>query len=217
MTQHWKGPDLPNPGDNILPAWAAFAQTAGIIVKASDVAAARLILDKAEADSVAPTADNPAYFAIGKNLYRSDGIKNDSSVWTLEAINETECVQQTYVGTGGITKAAGESMSIITSSLPTRNYDRLVVAFGLANASTTNVNGLRITINGATGNTARWEKDSSNESTMVVNTAVIKAGVTPSILLEATWGGTGNSTVKFSTAADANRLISMAWPISMGA
>ena len=91
-TTHWKGVPVPEAGDDLLSAWPAALDAAGIVFPAQSVAAGREILSKAEAAGHPPTAAHPAYLDVGGVLYRSDGSKNGNT-WILRPINEVQAVE----------------------------------------------------------------------------------------------------------------------------
>ena len=63
--------------------------------------------------------------------------------------------------------------------------------------------------------TSRWATGSSAETQLAINSGVVPAGADPQVILALSFGGTGNSTATISSAADANRLIVEAKPITM--
>ena len=201
-------------GDGLLEAWKLLADT-GIRpnVPVASVAAARTLLTQAEAQGIAPTSTTPAYFDINGIIYRSTGEKN-GGVWVLAPINETEVAVGKYGG-GTITRESGAQHALITSTLPSRPYDRIVTAQGMVNASVSGTIGLRILILNTGGATSRWATGSSAETQLAINSGVVPAGADPQVILALSFGGTGNSTATISTAADANRLIVEAKPITM--
>ena len=209
-----RGVQLPEAGDNILPSLGEITRTTGSIRAVASVAEALAILTAAETAGLAPTPQYPAYFDIGGIIYRASGTKNASGVWILGPVNEIEAPVNTYSG-GTITRESGAQHALITSSLPARPYKRIVSATGMVNASVSGIIGLRILILNTSGATSRWENGAGQQTQTVINSGIIPAGVDPQVILALSFGGTGNSTATISSAADANRLIVEAKPITM--
>ena len=212
MINNWKGIPIPEAGDSLLESYAAGFNKAGVIQRVDSIAAARTALASAEAKGLTPSEAAPAYFDIGSLLYRSVGVKNASGAFTLQAMNEVQANEQMTTTAGTITMSAGSQRMIITSTLPVAPYPRAVFAWGMASATVKGICGLRLLILNRDGQTARWEDNSAMESRAVFNMGVIPAGVNPDIILAMSFGGTGNSTITFSSAADANRLMVLAFP-----
>lgn len=212
MINNWKGIPLPEAGDSLLESYAAGFNKAGVIQRVDSIAAARTALASAEAQGLTPSEAAPAYFDIGSLLYRSVGVKNVSGAFTLQAMNEVQANEQSTRTAGTITRPAGSQRMIITSTLPVAPYPRAVFAWGMAAATVRGICGLRLLILDRDGQTARWEDNSAMESRAVFNMGVIPAGVDPNIILAMSFGGTGPSTITFSSAADANRLMVLAFP-----
>ena len=211
-----RGVVVPDSGDDILSSLEASLNALGVIIPAASVASARSMLASAEAAGTLPTAAHPAYFDVGSKpvMYRATGSKGTNGVYALDIVNEPWSKEYT-VGGSTTTKAAGSQSTLITADIPTAPYDRTILAWGMANGSTNNVNGLKILMRNRDGNTWRWEAGASQQSAVVFNLDICPAGVDPQVILAATWGGTGNSTLTISSATDANRLMVLAFPRSM--
>ncbi len=86
-TQHWKGPTIPEAGDDLLEAFPEFASSAGLYIPVSSVAAARAKVAAAPAGLI--TSTTPAVFLIKGTLYWSDGSVNSSGTVTMHGVNKT--------------------------------------------------------------------------------------------------------------------------------
>ena len=212
-THFLRGVQIPEAGDKILPGLGEIARTTGSIRAVDSVAAARSILTGAESVGLAPSPQYPAYFDIGGIIYRATGTKS-SGAWVLGPVNEIEAHVNT-TGGGSITREPGAQHALITSSLPMRPYKRIVSAQGMVNASVNGTVGLRLLILNQAGATARWETGAAQQTQTVINSGIVPAGVDPQVILALSFGGTGNSTATISSAADANRLIVEAKPLTM--
>ncbi|RTE47669.1 hypothetical protein [Actinobaculum sp. 352] len=215
--QHWTGATLPDPTDGIIASIETMADTAGIITPASDIATARGILATAIAAGAPISTGRPAYFDIGGIIYRSDGA-DTGGVYALSPVNEVETTFDSFSG-GVYQRTSGSQSALITSKLPARPYDRVVIAFGMADAAVSGIAGLRILImDNSSPTTARWEDNAEMQTQNVFSMARIPAGVDPKVILAVNFGGaTGKvSKVTFSGATDVNKLAVMAMPITMG-
>jgi hypothetical protein len=216
-TKHWKGGTVPQAGDDLLDAWTVHDDAAGLIIGASSIAAARTLLEQAITDGATISTGNLATVLIGgsgepRRSYTADGTRAGGVLQLLKD-DEVEVVENTYGG-GTITRAAGNQNAIITSTLPTRPYPRVVVAFSMVNAAVSGTIGLKTLILNRDGQTARWETGAAAQSQVSMNMGVIPAGTDPQIITALTFGGTGNSTATVSSSADANRLTVIAFPTS---
>ena len=213
-TTHQKGVTIPTSGDDLLDAWSTAMDTAGIIQPTSSISAMRAALTAMEVAGTLPTAGHPAYFDMNGMVYRSTGTKGTDNVYDLVPINMIEGHEEAGAGLT-VTRTAGSQHEFIKSKLPVRPYRRMVMAFGMANASVTGTVGLRVLINNREGLTARWENNASQQTQFAMNMGFVEANTDPKVILAASFGGTGNSTVAFSSAADANRLDVLAFPVTM--
>lgn len=216
-TQHWKGTVIPSEGDDILASWPEFVDTAGVSIRASDIASARAMAESAISDGHTIDATHLASFLIGgtgqpRRRYTMDGTRT-SGVLNLLKDDMVEGVENSYAG-GTITKGTGTQHALITSSLPVQPYPRIALALGMVNAGVTGTIGLKTLILNRDGQTSRWETGGGQQSQVSMNMGIIPAGTDPQIILALAFGGTGNSTATISSAADANRLTVFAWPIS---
>ena len=212
-THFLRGVQIPEAGEAILPSLGEIARTTGSIRAVDSVADARSILTGAETAGLAPSPQYPAYFDVAGIIYRATGTKS-AGAWILGPVNEIEAHVNT-TGGGSITREPGAQHALITSSLPMRPYKRIVSAQGMVNASVTGTIGLRILILNQAGATARWETGAAQQTQTVINSGIVPAGVDPQVILALSFGGTGNSTATISSAADANRLIVEAKPLTM--
>lgn len=210
----WNGVPVPDAGDGILSSLEAAFSAAGVIQPAASVAAARTALTAAETAGTTPTSAHPAFLDVGGVIYRSTGQKTAAGVWSIAPINEPESVEQSYAG-GTISRAANSQHALITSTLPVRPYDRTILAWGMVNAAVSGTVGLRLLMRNREGNTARWEQNESQSTQSVFNMDICPAGVDPQVILALSFGGTSASTARISTAADANRLMVIAFPRTM--
>ena len=208
--QHWKGPTIPGAGDPLLESWQTYTDTAGIIGTMSSVAAARVALTQAPVGAVTPTT--PAYFDIGGIIYRADGTKNNS-VWVLKPINEVEVIEAQDTGGGWSgTLALDAYRKVVTADLPIRPYDRLVKAWGYLYGAVTGSIDTALYIG---TDYRRAAVATGRGSGIVINTGIIRAGVTPSIHMGPMGGWQSGGSIALSGASSLNSIIVEATPISM--
>ncbi|MDU0347488.1 hypothetical protein [Actinomyces sp. MRS3W] len=217
-TTNYKGIPVPDAGDSLLSAFRDMASVLGVISPMGSIAAARTALTAAENAGSPPTSEHPAYIDVGGIIYRATGAKGSNQVWDLAPINQTEGYEDTVsaslAGTT-ITRTAGSQHALITSSLPTRPYNRLVVAWGMCNLDPTGTIGLRMLIRNTDGQTSRYETNGSAESQSVFNMMSVPAGVDPQVILALSFGGSGNSSARLSADRASTRLAVLAFPITM--
>ena len=218
MKKSWRGVPVIEGDDPIVESLGKLSESLAVGTPVASVAAARVLLAAAENQGSPPTPDAPAIFLMGQGprrvVYVADGSKTSSGTWILGVVNETEMQIDTCRG-AVIARQPGSQHALITSSLPSRAYDRGVTVVGLVNASVQGVAGARILIGNTAGVTARWTTNSGAESVSTINAGIIPAGTDPQIILALTFGGTTDSTVTISDAIDANRLVVQAFPITM--
>ncbi len=195
-TTHWKGATVPAAGDDLLSALPAFADTAGIYIRASTQAAARAMVSAAlAADSAAVTTTNPAVFLINGVLFWADGTKA-SGAYKLKPVGAVSGilhqVQDTYNGAG----AASTDLYVEGEGTITLALDTLIEFYleecvsGVDNAQGSVLNGFRV--DGAdifktevaydqfySTKTVRWVAELTAGSHTVAYTTRKKYGATP--------------------------------------
>ncbi|RTE47725.1 hypothetical protein [Actinobaculum sp. 352] len=215
--RHWSGSLLPDSGDDILGSLTTLMDTVGVVVPAASIATARTILDTALAAEAPISPDRPTYFDIGGIIYRATGEQSNSR-YTLSPVNEVESTFDTFIPTAPFSRYGGNQSALVTSRLPARPYDRVVLAFGMADAQVNGIAGLRVLIADNSGPaTSRWENNSSLTTQTSFNMKLVPAGVDPKTILAVSFGGASSqvSTVTFSQAADVNKLMVLAFPVTM--
>ena len=149
-TQHWKGGIIPAPGDDLLPAWPKFADTAGIYIRASTQAAALAMISAALiADATAITTTNPAVFLINGVFFWADGTKA-SGAYQLKPVGAVSGilhqVQDTYNGAGAASTdlyVEGEGTIIFALDTLVEFYLEECVS-GVGDAQGSVLNGFRV-------------------------------------------------------------------------
>lgn len=211
-----KGSTVPQAGDPLLDAWKNYDASVGIISQFASIAAMRTALAAAEAAGTPATANHPWYMDNGSGIiYRATGGKGGNNVYDLMPINMVEGHDDVDSLGLTVTRTPRSQHQLVTSKLPVRPYRRMVLAIGMCNASVSGTVGLRTLINNREGNTARWETDADQQTQMSVNIGFVEAGADPQVIMAASFGGTTNSTLTVSSAADAVRLCVLAWPVTM--
>jgi hypothetical protein len=81
----WTGGVVPSPGDDLLGAWEAYDDSAGRVLPAPSLAAAKVMLASAPPGAVTPA--RPAVFIIGKVFYVADGTKTPGGEYVLTPAN----------------------------------------------------------------------------------------------------------------------------------
>ena len=213
-----KGATVPDAGDDLLAAWDAYDRTVGTIMPANSPAAARTILASAEAAGVGPTAAHPWYFDMAGIIYRATGAKTATGAFTLAPVNEVE----RYIVEAGNFENTGNSIhldkgqwAIANANAPTKPYDRIAFAWGMADGYFTAGSGsginLEILIQNKDGQIARFPNTGTEQSTSVMSMGYVPAGVDPEVILAAK--GDGTFTITNNSAA--NRLLVLFFPVSM--
>lgn len=214
-SKHWKGPVIPEVGDDLLDAWPAMLDTAGILTTVASVAAARVALTAAETAGATITPATPAYFDINGIVYWADGTKNDT-VWVLKPINEVEAYENSYSAGEKFTRGANQQNLLVDSSLPVAPYDRLITAWGMAAGDcTAGSYNLVILINNTDGQLSRWDSGSGLQSQAVINMGIVRAGVDPQVKLAVRSGSATTNTIQMNNNPTANKIIVRADPITM--
>lgn len=214
---------VPAAGDGLLEAWQTMASQIVAGVQVASPAAARSLLDSAQAAGMGASSSNPILFLIGsgaqKVAYTADGSKT-SSKWNLAPLNEVEFYENTYSGNFNvITGATGTTTTIITSSLPAQPYRRVVYAIGNVNGTSGNGTYIHSTrIGGNAGGDARYADNDGNQSLSSMNIGVVEANAAPAVTLVMKAGGSngnpGNPKFTFGSAPS-GYLGVLAFPITM--
>ena len=213
-TTHWKGVPVPEAGDDLLSAWPAALDAAGIIFPAQSVAAGREILSKAEAAGHAPTAAHPAYVDVGGVLYRSDGSKNGGT-WILRPINENQVVEASVVVPNTLKLGNNQYSGSAKVDLGVRPYDRIVqISFTVwARVSAGDIDATVFLLDRPYR--ARFPNDSTGSTVTVTGVRVVPAGQDPNIRAGFTGAyGTGG-TLSISGDSAYSTLFAIAQPRSM--
>ena len=179
-TTHWKGVPVPEAGDDLLSAWPAALDAAGIVFPAQSVAAGREILSKAEAAGHPPTAAHPAYLDVGGVLYRSDGSKNGNT-WILRPINEVQAVEASVPINNTLKLGNGQYSGAAQVDLGVRPYDRIVqISFTVwARVTAGDIDATVYLLDRPYR--ARFPNDSTGASVTVTGVRVVPAGQDPKI------------------------------------
>ena len=222
-----RGVWVPGAGDDLLASWQTMAGRLGVFVPVASVAAARALLDEAQAAGIGASTSNPIMFLVGsgaqKVAYTADGSKSNN-VWVLAPINEVEQIEQTFTQGGAFTLAKDAWGTLLVSSLPARPYDRAVQVFGTAWGAVSNGNvDLALWIGGDDEVRATFVPGASvAQSQTVLNFGVIPANTAPDIQLglrgTTNTNGVGDGgSITISQGARWNRLVVSAQPITMSA
>ena len=216
-SKHWKGATTPGPADDLLGGFTRFADTAGILTPATSVAAARGVLDKAITAGASVTTAAPAYFDINGNIYRADGTISGGGNYILRPINEIERMEDAWSDAITYADSPGKEQTLVTSRLPARPYDRMILAFGqAAGACLDGWYALVVKIRGRDGQIARWDASDHVETQTVVNVYYVPAGADPQVTMRVRAGTASTNRINFPANASANTLTVLAFPISMG-
>ena len=210
-TQHWKGVTVPSVGDDLLDAWPAAFDTAGIYIPCASVAAARTILAAAIAAGHIVTSATPAMFLVGSGpnrvTYIADGSQSGGA-YRLSPINETKITTVANQWSGAKTLTANQRINLSVAPMDPVGYDRAVDAVGTSYGSeVSGVVHLGILIQGSALSLARFDSG-DNVSQSVVNAGVIPAGESPSVIL-CLYGGA------LLSDATLNRFVVKTYPVSM--
>ena len=203
-TNHWKNVPIPSVGDDLLKAWADYSDAIGVIVPAASVAAARVLLTKAEADGRGPTPEHPVAFLIHGIIYTSTGLKGSNNVWDLtpEGGRETYWMgltkrSKTYIAAGVY---AWQDKFTQAGVKP---YDRLCKVTATMWAEAWDGVDLVVWVNGYEAYAAfptGWLGDNSVGSSQTVTTwRLIPAGVEPDV-----WAGVRGRRPTSWVATDSN-------------
>ena len=208
---------VPAPGDPILTSLSQTLAEAGVYVPVASAAAARLLLTQMETAGQTPTPATPLMLLVGsgaqRNAYIADGSKN-SGTWVLQALNEVEVDEQTY--SRGTTGTIGDGMysNMITSALPARPYDRVMTAVANAYGNITGNVDLCLQDGGTDISLARWSSG-DRQSATVTNSGIIPANTAPAIRVGIRGGGPSGGSVSLTSDSRLNRLVVVAYPITM--
>lgn len=220
-TKHWRGPVIPEAGDDLLAAWDTMLDTSGVVMVASSIASARAMMSTAETAGTTINSTYPAYFDIGGILYKADGSKGSDGDWRLRPVNETSTAENSYGGGRVITKGPYSRTVLITSSLSAVPYDRKVFATGML-SGIVSVGGysVGVSIRGTDWQDARLTNTfktngSDMSSATAINLGTVPAGEDPQVQMSVISGGGDTNRVDISDAASACKLVVMAFPITM--
>lgn len=127
-----KGIPVPDAGDDLLRAYEAGFNAAGIVVPFASIAAFRAALAAAEAAGAPATAAHPWYGDVGGVLYRANGSKGGNAVYDLEAVNGVKHhVFPCLADISGVhTLNEGQWKRVVQANLDTKPYDRWFFASG---------------------------------------------------------------------------------------
>lgn len=213
-----RGVWVPQANDDLLAGWETMADQLGVYVPVASTAAARAVLNQAEAAGMGATTGNPLMFIVGssaqKIMYTADGSKQNSK-WVLEPVNKTETDQKSYTGTFDYVVSAGARSGMIKSNLPARPYDRVVQidgsAYGHLKSGTVR---LIIRVQGEDVNWGRFDTGDA-QSVSVHGQAVIAANEDPDIRLMLLGGASSGGHIALSSNERLNHLGVLAFPITM--
>ncbi|MCR2051828.1 hypothetical protein NSA19_02955 [Actinomyces bowdenii] len=223
---HWNGAVLPTVGDDLLGAWAAFANSLGVITPVENVAAAQAILAKAVDNGTPATPAHPAYFNVHGIVYMSDGRPGNRGGYNMKPVNENQIFLQTPPAAiaGKWQLARGAYKSLISMNIPTEPYDRGYMAFGTAWCR---IEAGSLDLEIYTKYTAKDTTFKSHvngqddDNTDCIAHGIIRAGETPDITM---WfkgvkdrSHANSAIAKFELTSDQwTRLMVYTFPISMG-
>lgn len=212
----------PAAGDGLLEAWQTMASQLGVYTPVASPAAARAVLDQAQAAGMGATTSAPIVFLIGSGVsqvqYVADGSKT-SGKWNLEPTNRVTYADDTYEtgswsGLQEFSVAAGAYSNMMKSSLAAAPYDRRVEAIVTAYGQRT-AGAPRFRLRMHDGKVIYGTFDADPASCTVSLGCVIPANATPSITAGLFGGGTGTSKVKLSGEENQNGMMVTAYPVSM--
>ena len=212
-----RGVWVPAAGDGLLEGWATAAKQGGMYLPVASVAAARTALDLAAAAGMGATTSNPMLFLVGtgvqKVAYVSDGTKSNS-VWVLAPLNEVEVDERTYTLGVTINVTAGQYSNMMTTQLPARPFDRVMVATANAYGAVTGNVDLCLQDGGSDISLSRWATGDAQSAT-VTNSGIIPANTAPSIRVGVRGGSPSGGKAVLSRDSKLNRLVVVAYPITM--
>lgn len=217
-TQHWKGATIPSVGDDLLDAWPAAFDTAGIYIPCASVAAARTILASAITAGHEITPAAPAMFLVGSGArrvaYVADGVQT-GGVYVLSPINEPQRFRAGRTQDAGVTRtlAAGASLNVITTNLGVAPYDRAITIQALCYGQVTGNVWLRAYPPGESYVSARFSAGDTQSQPLPARGKIL-AGQDPAIKLDVIGGGGGGS-ITFGSSGDNTVMFIDAFPITM--
>lgn len=217
-TQHWKGPVIPAGNDDLLTGWSKAFDTAGVIVQADSVDAARAELTRVETElQLTPTNTNPVYFDIGGVFYRADGSKSSTTGrWIVSPFNEIESFEGSYSAGEKITRGPSQQNALITCDIPARPYDRMFDAWGIAVGDcTVGSYNLCLLIMNGDGQLGRWDDKDGTASVGTVNKRRVPKNTDPQVILAVRSGTASTNTIQLNNNAAANKLVVNAYPVTM--
>ena len=211
-----RGVWVPSTGDGLLAGWNTAASQLGVYMPVASTSAASTALTQAEAAGIGATTSNPILFLVGSGVkkvaYVADGTKTDGK-WNLAPLNEVSAVEQTYTLGTLLTVASGQWSTMISGALEAAPYDRAVQAWGTAYGNVTGNVDLDVRIQNRDDVLSRFSSGDA-QSQSVTNFGIVPANIDPAVKMGVR-GGSGGGQVKLSTDGRLNRLIIMAFPISM--
>lgn len=212
-----RGVWVPAAGDGLLEGWATAAKQGGLYLPVASVAAARAALDQAQAAGMGASTSNPMLFLVGSGVqkiaYVADGTKENLK-WVLAPLNETEVDERTYTLGVTTTIGAGSYSNMMTTGLPARPFDRVMVATANAYGNVTGNVDLCLQDGGTDISLARWDSGDAQSAT-VTNSGIIKANTAPSVRVGIRGGWPSGGKVVLSQNSKLNRLVVVAYPITM--
>lgn len=179
-TENYKGVPIPEPQDDLLSAWQAAFDAAGIIVPVGSVAAARAVIQKASDAGAPPTTAHPLYLDVNGVVYRAGGSKGAGGAWALGAIGG-----HTRVRVGRVTREQtyplrpGDRWDMAQVDIGTAPYDRMIEAsftcYGQVLKGTCD---LHLTV-GDVNNLARFTPTQNGDTVSVIAAYACPAGTNP--------------------------------------
>lgn len=218
-TRTLKGAVVPGVGDDLLAAWPAYDRSVGTIIQADNIAAARTMLDRAEAAGQAPTPACPWYMDIGQvgNLWWADGSRSSGGRWRLVPVNQAECSQDWVRDTWTWGLGAGRYQQLVSSSLGVQPYDRRVQATWTCYAQIQSGIGEAWVRVGGDEVRARFADGYHGVTQSVTIQGVVPAGSAPNVTA-GIMGAYGQSEMTLQATNDSkeySRLVVFADPITM--
>lgn len=205
---------MPDAGDDLLGAWPAALDAAGLVFPAASVAAAREILTRAEGLGHAPTAAHPAYIDVGGVLYRADGAKS-AGRWILRPVNEAQAEEGSIPESHQWGLQSDQRADAVSVDLGIRPYDRLVQAvFTVWGQVVAGVVDAHLTIM-SRNFAARFPSAANGATVTVTGMAVVPAGQNPAVRAGFTGAHGVGGTFNFTSSPQYSGLVATATPRSM--
>lgn len=204
---------LPKPTDNLCAAWERLEQARIQMFAAQSVIEARELITAMQGTPWAPTPTKPVIFYIEGIQYISYG------AGILSPVNEMERqVNNWGGGQQDFTAGKGQAKTLILTTLPAKNYDRMAIVTANAWGKATTGSNVALGLAGQDDRVAyvsKFEAGSSGEGVSVSGIFRINAGETPKIktVIYGTWGSGG--TVNISPGGLQNAMTVLAVPVTM--